>query len=99
MISLTPQQLRERVFSDLGTLPEDDLKLVAEFVSYLKQRKSASVPHMSATAIRIEAQRRAATLRDVPRNELVARFQQVAEKIRQQAITQGTAIEGDWEGD
>jgi hypothetical protein len=54
---------------------------------------------MSATALRIEAQRRAATLRDVPRAELVTRFQQIAEEVRQQAIAQGTAIEGDWERD
>lgn len=85
----------EQVASDLDTLPEEDLALVAAFIAYLKQRAPASAPRMSAAAIRAEAQRRAAALQDVPRNELVSQFQAVAEDVRQQAIAQGTAIEGE----
>jgi hypothetical protein len=99
MMNSSSQQLVEQVSSDLDTLPEEDLVLVASFVTYLKQRQVAPAPRMSATTLRIEAQRRAATLRDVPRAELVTRFQQIAEEVRQQAIAQGTAIEGDWERD
>jgi hypothetical protein len=49
--------------------------------------------------MRAEAQRRATLLRDVPREEIVARFRELTEEIRQEAITKGTAIEGDWRGD
>lgn len=43
----------------------------------------------------MEAMRRSQLLRDVPRSEIVARFQQVAEEIRQEAIARGNAIDGD----
>ncbi len=99
MLNLTSQQLIEQVSSDLDHLPEEDLALVATFVTYLKQRQGRSVPRISVTAIRAEAQRRATMLREVPRTELVSHFQQLAEEVRQQAFIQGTAIEGDWEGD
>jgi hypothetical protein len=92
-------QLVEQVASDLDTLPAEDLALVAAFIAYLKQRPSAAAPPLSAAAIRAEAQRRAAALGDVPRTELVSQFQALAEDVRQQAIAQGTAIEGDWERD
>jgi len=92
-------QLLAQVSGDLSSLPEEDLALVAAFVTYLKQRQAAPTPRMSAAAIRAEAQRRAATMGDLPRAELVSRFQHLAEKVRRQAIVQGTAVEGDWEGD
>lgn len=99
MMSLVTQQLLEQVSGDLNTLPEEDLALVAAFVDYLKQRHPAPSPRLSVAAIRAEAQRRAVALQTVPRAELVTRFQEVAEAVRQQAIAQGTAISGDWERD
>ncbi len=56
-------------------------------------------PPLSVAAIRAKAQRRAATLGAVPRTELVLQFQAIAEEVRQQAIAQNTAIEGNWERD
>jgi hypothetical protein len=53
----------------------------------------------SAAEIREEASRRARLLGDVPREQLAARFAEVGEQIRQEAIARGTAIEGDWTGD
>jgi hypothetical protein len=35
----------------------------------------------------------------MPREQLAAQFQEVGERIRSQAIAEGTAVEGDWEGD
>jgi hypothetical protein len=35
----------------------------------------------------------------MPREQLVARFVEVGEQIRQEAIAKGTAIDGDWAGD
>jgi hypothetical protein len=98
-MSLTSQQLLERVSGELNTLPEEDLALVAAFVDYLKQRQVAPLPHRSAADLRVEAQQRAAELRAIPRADLVLRFQQVAEDVRQQSIAKNTAIEGDWERD
>ncbi|MFP4436254.1 MAG: hypothetical protein ACLFVO_03325 [Chloroflexaceae bacterium] len=92
-------QLIEQVSGDLSSLPEEDLALVAAFVTYLKQRQAAPPPRLSAATIRAEAQRRAAAMGDLPRAELVSRFQHLAEEVRRQAIVQGTAVEEDWEGD
>jgi hypothetical protein len=99
MISSTTQQIIEQVSCELGTLPYEDLVLVKTFVTYLKEQQPMSVSQTSLAAIRIAAQRRAAELQNIPRTELVEQFQRLAEDIRQQAIRQGTAIEGDWERD
>ncbi len=45
------------------------------------------------------AKKRAALLRDVPPEQVAARFTQLTEEIRQVAIANGTAIDGDWPGD
>ncbi len=88
-----------RVASELTQLPEEDLPLVVEFVEFLKQRQARPVHRLSLAEMRAEAHRRAALLQNVPREEIVARFRELAEEIRQEAIAQGTAIEGDWVGD
>jgi hypothetical protein len=84
----------------LTNLPEEDLQLVIELVDCLKDKHPAEpVQSPSTKEIREEARRRARLLRDVPREQLVARFMEVSEQIRQEAIAKGTAIEGDWTGD
>ena len=88
-----------RVASELTQLPEEDLPLVIEFVEYLKQRRVTPKQRLSPAEMRAEARRRASLLRDVPREEIVARFRELTEEIRQEAIAKGTAIEGDWKGD
>ena len=88
------------VASELSKLPEEDLPLVIEFVKYL-QRQSAKPPRkkLSPAEMRAEVRRRANLLSDVPREQIVTRFREVAEEIRRQAITNGIAIEGEWRGD
>jgi hypothetical protein len=54
---------------------------------------------LSAAEIQAEVRKRARLLRDVPRAQLVARFVEVGEQIRQEAIANGTAVNGDWAGD
>jgi hypothetical protein len=88
-----------RVASELTRLPEEDLPLVIEFVEYLKQRRAKPTQWLSPAEMRAEARRRASLLRDVPREEIVARFRELTEEIRQEAIAKGMAIEGDWGGD
>lgn len=88
------------VASRLTVLPPDDLRLVIDFLNLLEERHAPkpAVPP-SAVRLREEAKRRAGLLKDVPREQLVARFAELAEQVRQEAIEKGTAIEGDWVGD
>src|SRR5947209_5750416 len=80
----------------LSSLPEEDLELVAEFLSLLEEKRPAGPPRsLSAAEIRENARRRARLLHDVPREQLAARFAEVGEQIRQEAIAKGTAISGD----
>lgn len=65
----------------------------------VQQRQTASASRLSTAEIRAKARERAKALSDVPRAEIVARFQAVTEDIRQTAITKNTAVEGDWLGD
>ena len=53
----------------------------------------------SVMEIREKAHKRARLLRDIPRAQLVTRFVEVGEQIRQEAIANGTAVNGDWTGD
>ena len=76
-------------------------------VEHLKQHRAiprgrlspAETSSSSVETMRAEARRRATLLRDVPREEIVARFLELAEEIRREAIAKGTAVEGDWQGD
>ena len=100
MSTATAERLIGRVASDLTIFSEEDLTLVVELVDTLKrQRAAARRACLSAAEMRMEARRRSQLLRDVPRTEIVARFQQVAEEIRQEAIARGIAIDGDFLGD
>jgi hypothetical protein len=97
---LLEKNLVRQAVIEVASLSEEDLALVIEFVDYLKQRRVAPLEgRLSATEIRLEARRRARELNNVPRQELVARFKELTERIRTQAIGSGTAIEGDWQGD
>jgi hypothetical protein len=96
----TDSGLIRQAVVQVASLSEEDLPLVIEFVGYLKQRRqSPAHPRISAAEIRAEARRRAGALKDVPRNRLVARFEELSEAIRSEAMAKGTATEGDWQGD
>ncbi|HEX4960662.1 MAG TPA: hypothetical protein VF173_07470 [Thermoanaerobaculia bacterium] len=89
-----------RVALKLTKLPEQDQRLVLELVDYLEeQHPPASAKPKTPAKIRKEARHRAALLKDVPREQLVARFVELGDEIRREAIRRGTAIEGDWLGD
>jgi hypothetical protein len=87
------------VAARLTVLPPEDLRLVIDFLNLLEERHTPQQVPSSVVRIREEAKRRASLLKDVPREQLVARFAELAEEIRQEAIEKGTAIEGDWVGD
>jgi hypothetical protein len=97
--ALAPQILGQLAIKLTG-LPEEDLQLVVELVDYLEEKRPAEpVRSLSVREIREEARKRSRLLRDVPRDQLVARFVELGEQIRQEAIANGTAIDGDWTGD
>lgn len=85
------------VATRLTELPPDDLHLVVDFVDYLKKRQPTA--GRSGTGLSAEARRRASLLDDVPREQLVSRFAELADEVRQEAIEKGTAVDGDWMGD
>jgi hypothetical protein len=80
----------------LTSLPEEDLQLVAELVSILEEKRSLEPARTLSAA---EIRKKAPLLRNIPREQLVARFLEVGEQIRQEAMAKGTAIDGDWAGD
>ena len=84
-----------QVAAGLAQLPDEDIAIVARLVGRLQQRRPAAQQRPPAEIV-AEARQQAARLRDVPRAEIAARFEVLAEEIRQQAIAHGTAIEGDW---
>ncbi|MFL6201796.1 MAG: hypothetical protein ACJ76J_21695 [Thermoanaerobaculia bacterium] len=84
-----------QVAARLTELPPEDLRLVVDFLDYLKARRPAS----RGARLRIEARRRARLLQDVPREQLAVRFAELTEEVRREAIAKGTAVEGDWVGD
>ena len=87
-----------QVMTGLAQLPDEDIVMVAHLVGRLQQRQ-LTPQQRSPAEIVAEARQQAARLRDVPRTEIAARFEVLAEEIRQQAIARGTAIEGDWRND
>jgi hypothetical protein len=98
--SVVAPQVVGKLAVKLSGLPEEDLQLVAEFVDYLGEKRPAeSSAPLSAKRIREEAKRRSHLLRDVPREQLIARFAELGEQIRQEAISSDSAVDGDWTGD
>ena len=89
-----------RIALQLIQLPAEDVSAVAQLVARLRQQRQPAMPRQKSPAeIVAEARRQAALLADVPRAEVIARFEALVEEIRQQAIAKDTAIEGDWRGD
>ncbi len=98
--SANTSELIGQVVLKLTQLAEEDLPLVVEFVDYLaQQRQSIHPKRLSTIQIKLEARRRAEEFKQIPRTEIVTRFQKLAEEIRQTAIDKNTAIEGDWLSD
>lgn len=94
-VQVIDQSLLRRTVVEVASLPDDDLAIVLHVVAFLKQQRSTE-----ATAdIRRAARQHAKALRTLPRDQLAAQLREVGERIRNQAIASGAAIEGDWEGD
>ena len=96
---VTPQAIGQLALK-LTSLPEEDLQLVVRLVDRLEEKQLLDPTRVfSSSEIVEEARRRSRLLLDVPREQLAARFMEVGEQIRQEAIAKGTAMDGDWTGD
>lgn len=91
--------LLRRVIANVAQLPDTELLLVNEFIDDLRQHPVRRQPNPAILEIREEVKRRAAELKRLPRADLVQRFTAVTEAIRQEAIANGTALEGELESD
>lgn len=92
----------KQVMSDILVLQNDELEIVAVLIEKIKTSRPPlkhKTPRASVSAMRAEAKRRAAALGNVSRAELATRLVKVIDEIRSEAITTGTAIEGEWKGD
>lgn len=96
---LPPQDLIRKTIIEVASLPEKEMLSVLEFVGKIKQREKEGLPKLTVAEVRAEAKRRAAEMKNLSREDMVKRFNAATERIRAQAIANGTAIEGDWERD
>lgn len=96
--TLDTEKLLREVIADVAKLPPNDLLVVYETISDLKQRdKGQSV--FDTDKILARAKERASELSHLTHAEVVQRFIDATDRIRAEAIEKGTAIEGEWESD
>ncbi len=94
--NLDTEKLLRQVLTSIAELPPIDLLVVYETISELRQKDKAG---KIADEILSRAKARAAEMSQLSHAEVVQRFIDATERIRAAAIRQGTAIEGEWEGD
>jgi hypothetical protein len=94
-VHIIDQSLLRQTVVEVANLPDDDLAILLDVVALLKQQRANEM----TADIRRAARRRAMDLRGLPRDQLAAQLREVGERIRSQAIVNGTAIDGDWHGD
>lgn len=99
---LANQSLVRQAVMEVANLPDDELSIILEVVEFLKQQRissSAATSPMRLAELRAKVRSRAIELRNLSRTDLVARFNEVANRIQKQVLTQKTAVNGDWELD
>ena len=93
-----PQDLVRKAVIEVAQLPENELLIVIEMVDTLKKQRAR--PNREAAAqIVARAKARAVETSQLSREALMQQFSDTLEAIRAEAVAQGTAIEGEWEGD
>lgn len=93
------QSLVRQAVIEVANLPEPALRQVLAYIEVLKGQQAEAAKAAVTAAINAEAERLAATMQGRPRPEVMAEFRSVLESMRQQAVAQGTAIDGEWQGD
>jgi hypothetical protein len=97
---LTPEDLARRAVIEVASLPERDLLVVLEVIADLKHHMQTKVERRARDAeILTRAKQRSKELKHLPREEIMTRFNTATERIREQAIAQGTGLDEYWEND
>lgn len=96
--TLDAEKLLRQVITSVAQLPPNDLLVVYETISDLKQKESEK-SSLTADEILARAKARAVEMRNLSHEQIVQRFIDATERIRAEAIAKGTAIEGEWESD
>ncbi len=79
-------------------LPDEDLRMVVEFATRLAEARQLEQT-VQAQAILKRAKDAAERTHHKSRAELFAELEDIGERIRAQAISKGTAHNGDWQHD
>ena len=96
--TLAPQELVRKAVIEVAQLPENELLIVIEMVDTLKKQRARPNRELAAEIV-AKAKARAAEMSHLSHEEVVQRFTDAMERIREEAIAKGTAIEGEWEDD
>lgn len=96
--TLAPQDLVRKAVIEVAQLQENELLVVIETVESLKKQR-ARPNRDTAKEIVARAKARAEETRNLPREELMKKFSDTLDSIRAEALKNGTAIEGELEGD
>ncbi len=94
--TLAPQELIRKAVIEVAQLPEKELLIVIEMVDTLKKQHARPNRELAAEIV-ARAKARAAEMSHLSHEEVVQRFTDAMERIREDAIAKGTAIEGEWE--
>jgi ABC-type cobalamin/Fe3+-siderophores transport system ATPase subunit len=96
---LPPQDLVRQAVIEVARLPEQELVQLLAYIDAMKERSATTTTQQAVASIRTEAAQLAVVLENQPRSEAMAQMRATMERIRAQAIADGTAIDGDWHGD
>jgi hypothetical protein len=94
--AIDTEKLLRQVITSVVQLPPNDLLVVYETIADLKQKESQKPP-LTAAEILARAKAHAEEMKHLSHEEAVQRFIDAMDRIRDDAIAKGTAIEGEWE--
>ena len=97
--AIPQSDLLRRAMVEVIKLPDPELLALLEVIEALKRAKTQTDRAARVAWITTEAKRRAEQLRSLPREEVIAAFRVTSERMRQQALESGTAVNDDWTGE
>lgn len=92
------EKLLRQVITSVAQLPPNELLVVFETINDLHHKESAK-SSLTTAEIVARAKVRAAEMKHLSREEAMERFSRTLDAIRAEAIANGTAIDGELEGD
>ena len=96
--ALASQDLVRKAVIEVAQLEEKELLIVIEMVDTLKKQRARSNKELAAEIL-ARAKARAEEMKHLSREEVMERFSKSLDAIRADAIANGTAIDGELEGD